>query len=72
MPAILTGSSKGVVRDDHSEVLNCSFLKLAFVAMEVELVLLQKLQNSAGDLLVLFKGLHEDENVIQIHHNHTF
>ena len=40
--------------------------------MEVELMLLQQLQNVAGDLLVLFKGLREDEDVIQIDHNHAF
>jgi len=72
MLAILTGSSDGVVRDDHSKVLDCGFLELAFVRMEVELVLLQKFQNSAGDFPVLFKGLCEDENVIQIDHNHAF
>ena len=35
-------------------------------------MLLQQFQNSAGDLLVLFKGLREDENVVQIDHDHTF
>src|SRR6266508_4220810 len=40
--------------------------------MEVELMLLQQLQNAAGDLPVLFKGLREDEDVVQIDHDHTF
>ena len=40
----------GVVRDDHSKVLDCGFLKLALVGREVELMLLQQLQNTAGDL----------------------
>jgi len=60
------------VRDDHSEVLNRGFLELAFVGTEVELVLLEKFQNSAGDLPVLFKGLREDEDVIQIDHDCAF
>jgi len=54
----------GVVRDDHSEVLNHGFLELTLVGIEVELMLLQQLQNVAGDLPVFFKGLHEDEDVI--------
>jgi len=62
----------GVVRDDYSEVLGCGFLKFAFVGMEVELMLLQQLQNAAGDLEVLFKGFHEDEDVVQIDHDHAF
>jgi len=61
-----------VVRDDHSEVLDCGFLELAFVGMEVKLMFLQKLQNTADDLLVIFKGLCEDEDVVQIDHNHAF
>ena len=47
----------GVVGDDDSEVFDCGFLKLAFVGTEVKLMFLQKLQNAAGDLLVLFEGL---------------
>jgi len=35
-------------------------------------MLLQQLQNAAGDLLVFFKGLCEDEDVIQIDHNYAF
>jgi len=61
-----------VVRDDHSEVLDCGFLKFALVGMEVELMLLQQLQNAAGDLPVFFKGLLEDEDVIQIDHDYAF
>ena len=33
---------------------------------------LQKLQNAAGDLPVLFEGLREDENVVQIDYDHAF
>jgi len=33
---------------------------------------LQKFQNAVGDLPVLFKGLCEDEDVVQIDHNHAF
>jgi len=62
----------GVVRDDHSKVLDRGFLKLALVGTEVELMLLQQLQNVAGDLPVLFKGLREDEDVVQIDHDYTF
>ena len=62
----------GIVRDDHPEVLDRGFLEFAFVGMEVELVFLQQLQNTAGDLPVLCKGLHEDEDVVQIDHDHTF
>jgi len=62
----------GVVGDDHSEVLNCGFLELALVRMEVGLMLLQEFQNSVGDLLMLFKGLREDEDVIQIDHDYAF
>jgi len=62
----------GVVRDDYSEVLDCGFLEFAFVGTEVELMLLQQLQNAAGDLPVLFKGFREDEDVVQIDHNHAF
>jgi len=62
----------GVVRDDHSKVFDRGFLELALVRMEVELMLLQQLQNAAGDLPVLFKGLHEDEDVVQIDHNYAF
>jgi len=62
----------GIVRDDYSEVLDRGFLKFALVRTEVELMLLQQLQNTAGDLPVLFKGLHEDEDVVQIDHNHAF
>jgi len=40
--------------------------------MEVELMLLQQLQNAAGDLPVLFKGLHEDKDVVQIAHDYAF
>jgi len=40
--------------------------------MEVELMLLQQLQNMADDLPVLFKGLHKDEDVIQIDHDYAF
>ena len=40
----------GVVGDDDSEVLNRGFLEFAFVGTEVELMLLQQLQNTAGDL----------------------
>ena len=54
----------GVVRDNHPKVLNHGFLELALVRMK--LVLLQKFQNAVGDLSVLFKGLHEDENIVQI------
>src|SRR6266508_1202715 len=43
----------GVMGDDHSEILDCGLLKLALVRAEVELVLLQKLQNAAGDLPML-------------------
>jgi len=35
-------------------------------------MLLQQLRNAAGDLPVLFKGLREDEDVVQIDHNHAF
>jgi len=35
-------------------------------------MLLQQFQNSAGDLPVLFKGLREDEDVVQIDHDHAF
>jgi len=62
----------GVVRDDYSEVLDRGFLEFTFVGTEVELMLLQQLQNAVGDLPVLFKGLHEDEDVIQIDHDHAF
>jgi len=64
----------GVVRDDHSEVLDCGFLELALqvVRTEVELMLLQQLQNAAGDLPVLLKGFCEDKDVIQIDHNYAF
>jgi len=62
----------GVVRDDHSEVLDRGFLKLTLVGMEVELMFLQQFQNLAGDLPVLFKGLCEDEDVVQIDHDHAF
>ena len=61
-----------VVRDNHSKVLDHGFLKLTLVGMEVEFVLLQQLQNVAGDLPMLFKGLHEDEDVIQIDHDYAF
>jgi len=61
----------GVVRDNYSEVLDRGFLEFAFVGTEVELMLLQQLQNVAGDLPVLFKGLHEDEDVVQIDHDHA-
>jgi len=61
----------GIVRDNHSEVLDCGFLELALVGTEVELVLLQQLQN-VGDLLMLFKGFHEDEDVVQVDHDHAF
>jgi len=60
------------VRDDYSEVLDRGFLELALVGMEVELMLLQQLQNAVGDLPVLFKGLREDEDVVQIDHDHAF
>jgi len=60
------------VRDDYSEVLDHGFLEFAFVRTEVELMLLQQLQNAAGDLPVLFKGLREDEDVVQIDHDHAF
>jgi len=33
---------------------------------------LQKFQNAAGDLPVLFKGLREDEDVVQIDYDHAF
>ena len=45
------------MRDDHPKVLDRGFLKLALDGMEGELMLLQQLQNVAGDLLVLFEGL---------------
>jgi len=61
-----------VVRNDHSEILDRGFLKLALVGTEVELMLLQQLQNTAGDLPVFFKDLHEDEDVVQIDHNYAF
>jgi len=54
------------VGDDDSEVLNRGFLEFAFVGTEVKLMFLQKLQNAAGDLPVLFKDLREDEDVVQI------
>ena len=38
--------------DDHSEVLDRGFLELPLVGVEVELMLLQQLQNAAGDLEV--------------------
>ena len=44
--------------DNDSEVLDRGFLEFAFVGMEVKLMFLQKLQNAAGDLLVLLEGLH--------------
>jgi len=47
------------------------FLKLALVRTEVELMLLQQLQNAVGDLLVLFEGLREDEDVVQIDHDYV-
>ena len=62
----------GVVGDDDSEVFDRGFLEFAFVGTEVELMLLQQLQNAAGDLPVLFKGLREDEDVVQIDHDHAF
>jgi len=62
----------GVVRDNYSEVVDRGFLEFAFVGTEVELMLLQQLQNAVGDLPVLFKGLHEDEDVVQIDHDHAF
>ena len=61
----------GVVRDDYSKVLDRGFLEFTFVGTEVELMLLQQLQNVAGDLPVLFKGLCEDEDVVQIDHDHA-
>jgi len=61
----------GVVRDDYSKVLDRGFLEFTFVRTEVELMLLQQLQNAAGDLPVLFKGLCEDEDVVQIDHDHA-
>jgi len=57
-----------VVRDDHSEVLN----KLTLVGVEVELMLLQQLQNAAGDLPVIFKGFSEDKDIVQIDHDYAF
>jgi len=62
----------GVVRDYHSEILDRGFLELALVGMEVELVLLQQLQNAAVDLPMLFKGFCEDEDVVQVDHDHAF
>ena len=62
----------GVVRDDHSEVLDRGLLKLTLVGTEVEFMLLQQLQNAAGDLPVLFKGLREDEDVVQVDHDYAF
>src|SRR5438445_2972422 len=62
----------GVVRDDHSEVLNSGFLKLAFIRLEIQLVLLQDLQGSSGDFSMFVDSLYEDEDVIQVDHNYTF
>ncbi len=59
-----------VVRDDHPEILDRGLLKLAFVCSKVEFVLLQEFHDSLGDPLMLFEGLCEDENVVQVHHNH--
>jgi len=47
------------VGDDDSEVLDCGLLKFAFVGTEVKLMFLQKLQDAAGDFLVLLEGLSE-------------
>ena len=58
--------------DDDSKVFDRGFLKFAFVGMEVKLMFLQKLQNAAGDLPVLFEGLREDEDVVQIDYDHAF
>ena len=49
----------GVVGDDDSEVLDRGFLEFAFVGTEVKLMFLQKLQDAAGDFLVLLEGLSE-------------
>ena len=49
-----------------------STVVFAFVGTEVKLMFLQKLQNAAGDLPVLFEGLHEDEDVVQIDYDHAF
>ena len=62
----------GVVRDDHSEVLNSGFLKLTFIRSEIQLVLLQDLQGSSGDFSMFIDSLCEDEDVVQVDHNYTF
>ena len=61
-----------VVRDDHPEVLYLGLLKLTLVRLQEQLVFLKQFQDSSCDLPMLFKGLHENEDVIQIHHHYSF
>ena len=63
--------SNRVMGNDHTKILNCGLLKFALVGAEVELVLLQKFQNSAGDLPMFLQCLREDEDVIQINYDYA-
>ena len=41
------------MRDDEPKILNLSFLKLAFLRFEVELILVEMVQNYVGDSAML-------------------
>ncbi len=62
----------GVVRDDHSEVFDSGFLKLTFICLEIQLVLLQDLQDLSGDFSMFVNSFRKDEDVVQVDHDYAF
>ena len=59
-------------RDHESEVLNLCSFKLTLLQLEVELVLLKLFHHLLDYPPVLCQGLGEDQDVIQVHADHSF
>jgi hypothetical protein len=58
-----------VMGDNETQVLNALLLKLALLGLQVQFVAAKLLENPADYLTMLFEGLREDENVIEVNDN---
>ena len=60
-----------VVRDDHTEIFEAGFFKLTLLVLEVQVVFAHAIEDNSSDLVMFFKAVCEDEDVIEVNRDDT-
>ena len=60
-----------VVQDDHTKIFNAGLFEFALLVPEVQVVFAHAIQDGSSDSMVLFEGVREDEDVIEVNRDDT-